>query len=147
MKRYFTITLTLLAVCVCSCRKDAAKNPVVTPSPVCSSGDLVTLSYELRSLSSDKGISAKSIKEFLSRDEGRWKLHSDGGSFDYESFAYSSNDWNGIEVRAMFYWEESQARIENRDEPISELQIVVSDVSNPDRSLVIRILQGGLLCW
>ena len=121
---------------------------VVATSLVCSSSDLISLSHELRNLAINKAITLASAYAYLGRDDhSHWKLPDDNSSFDSGSFTYASNDWNGVEIQANYYLESHSDPKEDRSGSISDLDIVLNDVSNPERKVTIAIMTDGAFCW
>jgi len=148
MKRYLTPILAMFGICVCSCHQESARSPLVTKSPACSPSDLIALSSDLRNLASNEPFLAKSLIAYLERNQGvRWKLYNDASSFDNACLTYTSNDWQGVEVQAMYFMKSGVASGDPHDGDVTELQVVVSDVSKPENRMIIKILHDGALCW
>jgi hypothetical protein len=148
MKLELMFTLLWFTISACSCRKEVDKSPFVTSSPVCSSTDLITLSHEIRGLSSNGRITSSSLYSYLERDQhAHWKLTDDVGSFDYDCFTYTSIEWNAVAVQAKYFLEGSSDPEKSRGGAISDLEIVVKDISNPERKMIVSIIRDGVLNW
>jgi len=148
MKPHLTLVLAFLGICVCACRKEVPENPAVSTSLVCSSTDLISLSHELRNLSSNATITLASVYAYLERDDhSSWKLTDDTSSFDSGSFTYASNDWKGIEIQGNYNLESRPDPAKGRVGTISNLNIVLNDVSNTERKVTIMIMHDGAFCW
>jgi len=148
MKPSLTLSLALLAMCFCSCRKHVIVMPSVATSPVCSSADLISLSNELRNLASNETISSAALYAYLERDRNaHWKIDNDCSSFDTDYLTYTSIEWEGVEVWAKYYVDSAPDSGQGRIGTISDLDIVVNDVSKPARKMLITIMRDELLCW
>ena len=148
MKPHSTLILALFGICVCSCRKEVQETSVVATSLVCSSSDLISLSYELRSLALDKAITLASAYAYLHRDDhSHWKLIDDSSSLDSGGFTYASNDWNGVVIEGSYYLDSHPDPTTSLTGTIYNLDIVLNDVSSAERIVIIAIMKNGAFCW